>query len=120
MDLITNATGIYSTHYFTDRSLKLISEHNTSQPLFLYIAYQSCHGANNYARLQAPQHYIQMFHYIKSDDRRIFAAMAYAMDESIGIIVNKLNERNMLSNSIVIFVSDNGGPASGFTGQLIT
>ncbi|CAG2102209.1 unnamed protein product, partial [Medioppia subpectinata] len=117
LDLITNATGIYSTHYFTDRSLRIIVDHNVSQPLFLYVAYQAVHGANNYARLQAPQKYIDMFGHIKSTDRRIFAAMAYAMDESIGLIVNKLNEQKMLENSILVFVSDNGGPASGFTGN---
>ncbi|CAG2162866.1 unnamed protein product [Oppiella nova] len=117
MDLITNATGIYSTNYFTDRCLQVISDHNTSQPLFLYVAYQAVHGANNYARLQAPQKYIDMFTHIKSMDRRIFAAMAYAMDESIGQVVRALNDRQMLANSIVVFVSDNGGPASGFTGN---
>jgi len=120
MDLLTNGTGIYSTHYFTNRSLHIISEHNTSQPLFLYMAYQAVHGANLYARLQAPQKYIEMFDYIKSEDRRTFAAMAYAMDESMGLIVNKLNERKMLMNSIIVFISDNGGPASGFTGILIS
>ena len=58
-----------------------------------------------------------MFDYIKSEDRRTFAAMAYAMDESIGLIVNKLSETKMLTNSILLFISDNGGPASGFTGN---
>ena len=111
MDLITNATGIYSTQYFTDRCLQVISDHNTSQPLFLYVAYQ----AN--VKLQAPQKYIDMFTHIKSTERRVFAAMAYAMDESIGRVVRALNDRQMLANSIVVFVSDNGGPASGFTGM---
>ena len=80
------------------------------------MAYQSVHGANHYARLQAPQEYINKFGHIKSPDRRTFAAMAYAMDESIGLVVNKLSEKNMLSNTLVVFISDNGGPASGFTG----
>lgn len=83
------------------------------------MAYQSVHGANHYSRLQAPQEYINMFAHIKSSARRTFAAMAYAMDESIGLIISKLSDRNMLSNTLVVFVSDNGGPASGFTGGLI-
>ncbi|XP_054163408.1 arylsulfatase B-like [Oppia nitens] len=117
MDLITNATGVYSTHYFTDRAVQVIREHNQSRPLFLYMAYQAVHGANSYARLQAPQRYIDKFSYIKSADRRVFAAMTYAMDESIGILVDALKQQHMLTNSVIVFVSDNGGPASGFTGN---
>jgi len=38
-----------------------------------------------------------------------FAAMVEAMDESLGIIRNKLEELGIAGNTIIIFVSDNGG-----------
>ena len=39
-----SASGQYSTHLFTDRATKIINQHNTSQPLFLYLAHQAAHA----------------------------------------------------------------------------
>ena len=39
--------------------------------------------------------------------------MVNLMDESTGRIVQKLNQKNMLENSIVLFFSDNGGQPVG-------
>jgi len=40
--------------------------------------------------------------------------MVSKMDDSVGQIVDQLRQSNMLENSIIIFSSDNGGPAQGF------
>ena len=40
--------------------------------------------------------------------------MLYKLDESMGRIVKALNNANMLKNTIIIFTTDNGGPAAGF------
>jgi arylsulfatase A-like enzyme len=119
MDVILNISGIYSTEYYTDRALELISNHNVSKPMFLYMSYPNVHAANNYDnKLQAPEEMIEKFSYIKDENRRKFAAMAYAMDESIGKIFNKLNDKKLLDNSIIVFLSDNGGAISGLMGKL--
>jgi arylsulfatase A-like enzyme len=36
------------------------------------------------------------------------------MDSSVGEIVQALRNTDMLSNSIIVFTTDNGGPAEGF------
>ena len=36
--------GQYSTDLFTDKAQRIVESHNSSQPLFLYLAYQSVHG----------------------------------------------------------------------------
>lgn len=36
------------------------------------------------------------------------------MDYSVGAIVHALAQTNMLENSIIVFSTDNGGPAEGF------
>lgn len=35
------------------------------------------------------------------------------VDDSVGILINTLKERNMLDNSIILFSSDNGGATTG-------
>lgn len=116
MKVNRNASGIYSTDYFTETALKLISGHNISKPLFLYMSYQSVHSANRAYELQAPKELIHKFNYIKDLNRRLFAATLYSMDLSIGKIINGLNDKKLLNNSIVLFLSDNGGAISGLMG----
>ncbi|CAG2107662.1 unnamed protein product, partial [Medioppia subpectinata] len=107
MDIITNASDIYSTHYFTDRCLNIIDQHNTSQPLFLYVPYQAVQAAVVPIRDR-----LDLFPHIRSPERRELAAIAYSMDESIGTVMEALHSKRMLDNSIVIFISDNGGHPS--------
>jgi arylsulfatase B len=40
--------------------------------------------------------------------------MLSILDDSVGAIVEALSQQNMLKNSIIIFSTDNGGPAEGF------
>lgn len=40
--------------------------------------------------------------------------MLWKLDISVGEIVAALDEKGMLHNSIIIFTTDNGGPAAGF------
>ena len=40
--------------------------------------------------------------------------MLYKLDESFGKIIKAMNDANMLKNTIVVFTTDNGGPAAGF------
>ncbi|CAG2112745.1 unnamed protein product [Medioppia subpectinata] len=107
MDVITNASDVYSTDYFTDRCLHIIDQHNASQPLFLYVPYQAVH-ASVFTRPESPPKYTDIFSHILSADRRQFAAIAYTMDASIGAVMEALHNKHMLDNCIVIFVSDNG------------
>ncbi|CAG2176181.1 unnamed protein product [Oppiella nova] len=76
------------------------NEHNTSEPLFLYMPHQALHVSANKFPVEAPQEYIDMFAYIESDMRRGLAAAAYSMDESIGAVVERLHSKQMLKNSI--------------------
>ena len=40
--------------------------------------------------------------------------MLYKLDESVGKVVSILKEKNMLKDSVIMFTTDNGGPAAGF------
>jgi arylsulfatase len=48
----------------------------------------------------------------------IYAAMIETMDDSVGILVNGLRDRGVLDNTVILFLSDNGGNAeSGPNGR---
>lgn len=40
--------------------------------------------------------------------------MASVMDTSVGAVVEALEKKNMLQDCIIVFTTDNGGPAEGF------
>ncbi|MCK5713856.1 MAG: arylsulfatase, partial [Hyphomicrobiaceae bacterium] len=111
----------YTTDLLGKESARLIAEHDTSKPLFLYIPFNAVHSP-----FQAPQSYIDKYPDIKQDRRRIYAAMTAAMDDAIGQIVAALEKRRMTRNTLIIFCSDNGGvggiadngPLRGHKGQL--
>lgn len=43
-----------------------------------------------------------------------YKGMLSKLDQSVGKVVEALNQKNMLKNSIIVFSTDNGGPAAGF------
>jgi arylsulfatase A-like enzyme len=43
-----------------------------------------------------------------------FAGVLHKLDESVGKVVQALQDAGILHNSIVVFTTDNGGPAAGF------
>ncbi|XP_045133801.1 arylsulfatase B-like isoform X2 [Portunus trituberculatus] len=114
MDVASDAYGKYATDLFTEEAVNVINEHNKSQPLFLYLAHLAVHSGNPYAPLQAPADVVAKFAYIKNENRRKFAGMIWKLDESVGQVVEALRANQMLHNSIILFSTDNGGPAAGF------
>ena len=106
--------GEYATDIFTSEAEKIISSHPASSPLFLYLAHLAVHSANTYSPLQAPQDAIDRHSYIKDVNRRKFSGMLYKLDESVGKVVAALDAKKMLQDSIIVFTTDNGGPAAGF------
>ncbi|EDQ86215.1 uncharacterized protein MONBRDRAFT_28433 [Monosiga brevicollis MX1] len=99
-----NATGTYSTLLYADRARQIIAAHNTSKPLFMYMAFQSVH-----CPIQAPASYVAPYAHL-DPNRQVFAGMVAAMDEAIGNITSALHARSMFDNTLIIFTTDNGGP----------
>ena len=75
MDVVRDAFGQYSTELFSNEAEKLVNNHNTSDPLFLYMAHQAVHSGNLQTGndLEAPEKYLAKFPYIKNQQRRRLA-----------------------------------------------
>ncbi|XP_078326537.1 arylsulfatase B-like [Crassostrea virginica] len=99
-----NATGEYSTHMHAKRAVSIISEHNVSQPLYLYLPFQAVHQP-----LQVPEKYSNMYPNVKTDSRRTYLGMVTAMDEAIGNVTEALKKKGIFNDTLIIFTTDNGG-----------
>nr|ATE50182.1 glucosinolate sulfatase 3 [Psylliodes chrysocephala] len=108
-----DAKGKYSTTLFTNEAVKLIHEHDTNNPMFLYLAHMAPHTGNEGEQLQAPDEEIAKFAHIKDPERRIYAAMVSMLDQSVGTVIAALREKRMLQNSVILFFSDNGAAQFG-------
>lgn len=97
----------YTTDAFGDRVVEWLDEHQ-DQPWFVYLPFNAQH-----APLQAPQKYVERFGHIKDENRRKFAAMMSAMDDAVGKVLAKIRSLGQEENTLIVFLSDNGGP----TGQ---
>jgi len=74
-------------------------------PWFLYVAFNAVHTP-----MQADDARLKNFESIRDDQRRKYAAMMFAMDEAIGKILKSLETSGQSQNTLVAFISDNGGP----------
>ena len=97
------------TDAFTREACDFIERH-TAQPFFLCLAYNAVHSP-----MQAADRTMQRFSHIEDDHRRIFAAMLGQLDDSIGRLVTKLRETGIEERTLVVFLSDNGGPTKELT-----
>ena len=96
-------TKKYLTEELSDNAVKFI-EDNSEDPFFLYLSYNAPHTP-----LQATDTDLERNSHIDVEKRRTYAAMVSSMDDGVGSILDKLEEKNISENTIVIFFSDNGG-----------
>jgi arylsulfatase B len=99
----------YATDLFTAEALRFIEDSAEESPFFLMLTYSAPHTP-----LEAPEPCIEPYQDIVDEERRIFAGMVGCMDASIGQVVAKLDSLNLRNNTLLLFMSDNGGQtASG-------
>ena len=75
----------------------VMSEHDTSKPLFMYIPMQNVHTP-----LQVPQEYLDMYPN-ETGARKKYLALVTSMDDYVAHIVQELKNNGLYDNSIIIF-----------------
>lgn len=99
----------YTTEAFARETIAFI-ERQRERPWFAYLPFNAVH-----APLEAPPKYEQRLAKIADPKRRTFGAMLVAMDDAIGAVLAKLAELKLEENTLVFFISDNGGPTAQIT-----
>ncbi len=96
----------YITDALTDEALKFI-EANRTRPFFCYLAYNAPHSP-----YQVPDKYFDKFK-AKGFDERVsaFYGMCENIDDNVGRLLAKLDALKLAENTIVVFLTDNGGTA---------
>jgi arylsulfatase A-like enzyme len=106
--MLSNNKVAEETEYLTDalsREAVDFVKRNREQPFFLYLAYNAPHSP-----MQATEKYLARFAHIADEKRRTYAAMVSAVDDGVNHLLNTLNDLKLEENTIVFFLSDNGGP----------
>ncbi len=95
----------YITDAFTREAIRDIKDAAIKKkPLFMYLAYNAPH-----APMEAKTEDLKVFENIKDSKRKTYAAMVYAVDRGVGKIVETLKQTNQFDNTLIVFLSDNGG-----------
>lgn len=107
----------YLTDALGDNAVNFIEE-NKTRPFFMYWAPNAVHTP-----LEAKEEDLGLF---EGHPRQMLAAMTWALDRAVGNIVKKLEQEQLLDNTLIFFLSDNGGatnnqssnePLKGFKGN---
>ncbi len=96
----------YISDVLTDEALKFINT-NQKQPFFCYLAYNAPHSP-----YQVPDKYFDKFKAKGFEDNvAAFYGMCENIDDNVGRVLAQLDELHLAENTIVLFLTDNGGTA---------
>lgn len=96
----------YTTEAYAERAVDWLKR-NAQESWFLYVPFNAQH-----APLEAPDEVLAKFAHIKDERRRYFAAMMSIKDTAVGRILDQVKSMGQEDNTIVFFLSDNGGPTA--------
>jgi len=114
---VINPKG-HATDIFTDWTIEYINKSKKDQPFFLYLAYNAPHFP-----IHPPEEWIDR---VKKREKNVTEkrakniALIEHLDFNIGRLIETLNKNRLMENTIVVFISDNGGhlPSGASNGKL--
>ncbi len=134
LEKTTEDRGVYCTDLFRREALRFLSEKEEGQPFFLYLPFNAPHNSSSLtpkirSSVQAPDEFKQMYPPVKKETqvsenyrygapaevtttearKRDYRAAVTCMDDAIGRVLDDLQRKGVLDNTIVVFFSDNGG-----------
>ncbi len=119
-NLNSGKEGDHLTDVLAEEAIGFI-EKNKEKPFFLYFPFYSVHYP-----IQAKEELIDKYskkEKDRDDTNAAYAGMIETLDTNVGKVLNRLDELNLSDNTVIIFMSDNGGcynntPLRGKKGQV--
>jgi arylsulfatase A-like enzyme len=104
----------YATTLIGDEAVRYVEGRDRDTPFFLYLTFTAPHSP-----YQAPPEALAAFASVEDPARRAYLAMLSVMDAQVGRVVAALERKGLRERTLIVFQSDNGGPASArFTGEV--
>lgn len=107
-DIESNFTKPAPITYLTDdlgtEAVKFVQRHR-GHPFFLYLAFNAPHSP-----MHATKEDLEKFAFIQDKKRRTYCAMVHRLDQNVGRVVDAVAKAGLTTNTIIAFISDNGGP----------
>ncbi|MEM7147516.1 MAG: sulfatase-like hydrolase/transferase [Verrucomicrobiota bacterium] len=103
LEPIANEEG-YMTTLITEEAVDFVERHK-DEPFFLYVAYNAVHTP-----AEAPAEDIKPV--TDDETRNILMGMLKHLDMGVGEIVGKLKEEGLFENTLIFYLSDNGGASA--------
>ncbi|CAF0746120.1 unnamed protein product [Brachionus calyciflorus] len=106
LEPILDKNQTYSSFAFNDRIMNILDKHDANDPLFLFYAAQNPHSDSEF---NVPEKYENLYSHITNKNRRKILGMVTLLDEAIFNLTRKLEEKNLINDTLIVFTSDNGG-----------
>lgn len=97
----------HATDLFTTWACDFLEQQSNDQPFFLYLAYNAPHTP-----IQPPAEFLKRVRDRDpqmSEQRSKLVALIEHLDAGVGRVIEKLQQRHLDRDTIVVFTSDNGG-----------
>ena len=101
--IIKPSSLTYLTDDFTKEALKNIKE-NGDKPFFMFLSYNAPHSPDH-----TTLEYLEKTSHIEFGKRSVYGAMVAGIDKGVGQIDDLLLDLGIRKNTMIIFLSDNGG-----------
>ncbi len=108
--VLRGTTPAGETAYLTEalgREAAAFVDRHRAAPFFLYLTFNAVHTP-----LEATDKYLARFPNVADPKRRAYCAMLSAMDDAVGVLLDELAADGLTENTLIFFISDNGGPTS--------
>ena len=93
----------YLTDSIADAAVEFIDRHKEG-PFLCYLPFNAIHGP-----FQAPRRLVDTFSDEPDESRRLVKAMLHSLDQNVGKVIQCVQNNDLESQTLIIFLSDNGG-----------
>ena len=101
-DSVVKDTG-YLTFSLASKAINFI-DRNKDSAFFLTLTFNAPHDP-----FQVPKEYFDRIQTVADTLHRVYFGMIEALDDAVGAVVKKIKDEGLENNTIIIFLSDNGG-----------